>query len=73
MKGKKMTTVINSELSPEQVRDSKIYTQWGLTETEYNLIVAELKRLPNFTEAGIFSGMWSEHVSYNFTQILVKQ
>ncbi|MFU0764363.1 MAG: hypothetical protein ACFWTU_06085 [Leuconostoc mesenteroides] len=56
-----MTT---NELSPEEVRDSKIYIEWGLTEQEYDLIVKELKRLPNFTETGIFSGMWSEHVSY---------
>ncbi|CUW12946.1 Phosphoribosylformylglycinamidine synthase, synthetase subunit [Leuconostoc gelidum subsp. gasicomitatum] len=73
MKGKKMTTVINSELSPEQVRDSKIYTQWGLTETEYNLIVTELKRLPNFTETGIFSGMWSEHVSYKKSKPILRK
>ena len=49
-----MTTVTSNELTPEQVRDSKIYTQWGLTEAEYDLIVAELKRLPNYTETGIF-------------------
>lgn len=72
-KGKKMATVTNNELSPEQVRDSKIYKQWGLTEIEYNLIVKELKRLPNFTETGIFSGMWSEHVSYKKSKPILRK
>lgn len=74
MKGnRRMTTVTNNELTPEQVRDSKIYTQWGLTEAEYELIVSELKRLPNFTETGIFSGMWSEHVSYKKSKPILRK
>lgn len=68
-----MTTVTSNELTPEQVRDSKIYTQWGLTEAEYDLIVAELKRLPNYTETGIFSGMWSEHVSYKKSKPILRK
>ncbi|WP_349582122.1 phosphoribosylformylglycinamidine synthase subunit PurL [Leuconostoc citreum] len=68
-----MTTVTNNELTPEQVRDSKIYTQWGLTEAEYELIISELKRLPNFTETGIFSGMWSEHVSYKKSKPILRK
>lgn len=68
----------DNEITPEMVRDSKIYQQWGLTDTEYQLIVDTLDRLPNYTETGIFSGMWSEHVSYkkvqaNFTSFLVNQ
>ncbi len=74
MKGnRRMTTVTNNELTPEQVRDSKIYTQWGLTEAEYELIISELKRLPNFTETGIFSGMWSEHVSYKKSKPILRK
>ncbi|MGL5887883.1 MAG: phosphoribosylformylglycinamidine synthase subunit PurL [Leuconostoc suionicum] len=65
-----MTT---NELSPEEVRDSKIYIEWGLTEQEYDLIVRELKRLPNFTETGIFSGMWSEHVSYKKSKPILRK
>lgn len=65
-----MTT---NELSPEEVRDSKIYIEWGLTEQEYDLIVKELKRLPNFTETGIFSGMWSEHVSYKKSKPILRK
>lgn len=65
-----MTT---NELSPEEVRDSKIYIEWGLTEQAYDLIVKELKRLPNFTETGIFSGMWSEHVSYKKSKPILRK
>mgnify|MGYP001427438575 FL=1 len=35
--------------------------------------MAELKRLPNFTEAGIFSGMWSEHVSYKKSKPILRK
>ncbi|MGX4592991.1 phosphoribosylformylglycinamidine synthase subunit PurL [Leuconostoc sp. JNUCC 76] len=65
-----MTT---NELSPEEVRDTKVYLDWGLTEQEYDLIVEKLKRLPNFTETGIFSGMWSEHVSYKKSKPILRK
>ncbi len=38
--------------------------QHGLTEAEFERIKEILGRLPNFTELGIFSVMWSEHCSY---------
>ncbi|MBJ7620108.1 phosphoribosylformylglycinamidine synthase subunit PurL [Weissella confusa] len=60
-----MTTATTTyEPTAEMVRDEKIYLAWGLTEAEYDLIVAKLDRLPNYAEAGLFSAMWSEHVSY---------
>ncbi len=36
----------------------------GLTEEEYNRIIEILGRIPNYTELGIYSVMWSEHCSY---------
>jgi len=66
-------TKVSKEMSPEQVRDSKIYLDWSLTQEEYELIVATLDRLPNFTETGIFSGMWSEHVSYKKSKLILKK
>ncbi|HNF13856.1 MAG TPA: hypothetical protein PK453_09315, partial [Leptospiraceae bacterium] len=36
----------------------------GLTEEEFLHIQKILGRIPNSTELGIFSGMWSEHCSY---------
>lgn len=62
----------DNEITPEMVRDSKIYQQWGLTDAEYQLIVDTLDRLPNYTETGIFSGMWSEHVSYKKSKPILR-
>jgi phosphoribosylformylglycinamidine synthase II len=36
----------------------------GLTAEEYEKIVKLLGRIPNYTELGVFSVMWSEHCSY---------
>ncbi|TPR13921.1 phosphoribosylformylglycinamidine synthase subunit PurL [Apilactobacillus timberlakei] len=62
------------EPSAEEIRDQKLYVQMGLTEKEYKIIVDKLiHRLPNYTEIGLFSGMWSEHCSYkNSKSILIK-
>ncbi|CAH1850917.1 phosphoribosylformylglycinamidine synthase subunit PurL [Convivina intestini] len=68
-----MTTSGLKELTPQQIHDSKLYLEWGLTEKEYQLIVTELDRLPNFTETGIFSGMWSEHVSYKKSKAVLRK
>ncbi|MEJ6400464.1 phosphoribosylformylglycinamidine synthase subunit PurL [Nicoliella lavandulae] len=62
------------ELSPEQIRDQKIYREWGLTDGEYDLIATKLlKRLPNFTETGLYSGMWSEHCSYKNSKPILRK
>ncbi|GAO99490.1 phosphoribosylformylglycinamidine synthase subunit PurL [Fructobacillus ficulneus] len=52
------------EPSPDQIAADRIYADWGLTDHEYDLIVKQMGRRPNYTETGIFSGMWSEHCSY---------
>jgi len=36
----------------------------GLKKEEFEKICKLLKRVPNFTELGIFSAMWNEHCSY---------
>ncbi len=36
----------------------------GLTEEEYTSILKQIGRIPNFTELGMYSVMWSEHCSY---------
>ena len=44
------------EMSPEQIQESKIYREWGLTDEEYLKIKDEILggRLPNFTETGMY-------------------
>lgn len=44
----------------------------GLTEEEFQIICKKLGRVPNFTELGIFSVMWSEHCSYKNSIALLK-
>jgi phosphoribosylformylglycinamidine synthase len=48
----------DSNISPEVVREH------GLTPEEFERAVAIMGRVPNLTELGIFSVMWSEHCSY---------
>ena len=60
--------------SPEQIRDQKIFARMGMTEEEFALVVEKLGgRLPNYTELGIFSVMWSEHCSYKNTRPQLKK
>ena len=44
--------------TPDQARDM------GLSADEFDRICTRLGRIPNLTELGIFSAMWSEHCSY---------
>jgi phosphoribosylformylglycinamidine synthase len=46
--------------------------QLRITEEEFELIKTKLGRTPNFTELCAFSGMWSEHCSYNNSIKLLK-
>ncbi len=41
-----------------------IIGEHGLTPSEYQLIIEHMGRIPNMTELGVFSVMWSEHCSY---------
>jgi phosphoribosylformylglycinamidine synthase subunit PurL len=41
----------------------------GVTEEEFERAVAILGRMPNMTELGIFSVMWSEHCSYKSSKV----
>lgn len=54
-----------AEMTPEEIKEKKPYLDWSLTEREYDFICDKLlHRLPNYTETGLFSVMWSEHCSY---------
>ena len=43
----------------------------GLTESEYELVVAALAREPNPVELGMFGAMWSEHCAYKHSRTLL--
>ncbi|MDR2977309.1 MAG: phosphoribosylformylglycinamidine synthase subunit PurL [Streptococcaceae bacterium] len=63
------------ELSPQEILDTKIYREWGLTDEEYNKIKDEILdgRLPNFTETGMFAVMWSEHCCYKNSKPVLRK
>ncbi|TWW13798.1 phosphoribosylformylglycinamidine synthase subunit PurL [Dellaglioa algida] len=57
--------VTMQEPTAQEIEETKLYQEWGLTDSEYRLIKNDiLKRQPNYTESGLFSVMWSEHCSY---------
>ena len=62
------SNVMKSEVKTQR-HNHEIITAHGLTEAEYDKIIAILGREPNITELGIFSVMWSEHCSYKSTRL----
>lgn len=62
------------EPTPQEIKEQKIYAQWGLTDEEYRMISEDiLGRLPNYTETGLFSVMWSEHCSYKNSKPVLRK
>lgn len=63
-----------TEPTAKQIQDSKLYQQWGLSDSEYKLICEKiLHRLPNYTETGLYSVMWSEHCSYKNSKKVLRK
>ena len=61
------------EPSPEEIQRDKLYRNMGLADAEYARIVEKLGRLPNYTETGLFSVLWSEHCSYKNSKPVLKK
>src|SRR5699024_1992647 len=62
------------EPTPQEIKESRLYVNWGLTDKEYHSIASTiLKRLPNYTETGLFAVMWSEHCSYKNSKAVLKK
>ncbi len=56
-----------SEITPQIIADH------GLSQEEYDRVLAAMGRAPNLTELGIFSVMWSEHCSYKSSRLHLKK
>lgn len=56
----------------EPVVDLELAKDHGLTPEEYDKIIKYLKRVPTFTELGVYSVMWSEHCSYKNSIAVLK-
>ena len=66
--------ILTHEPTPQEVKETKLYQEWGLTDEEYRLISEDiLGRLPNYTETGLFSVMWSEHCSYKNSKSVLRK
>lgn len=61
------------EPSPTMIKEQKLYREMGLTDEEFAMVERILGRLPNYTETGIFSVMWSEHCSYKNSKPVLKK
>ncbi|WP_173917431.1 phosphoribosylformylglycinamidine synthase subunit PurL [Halobacillus sp. Marseille-Q1614] len=61
------------EVSPEQIKEQQLYKEMGLTDEEFQSVEEILGRLPNYTETGLFSVMWSEHCSYKNSKPLLRK
>ncbi|MEI5907359.1 phosphoribosylformylglycinamidine synthase subunit PurL [Bacillus spongiae] len=48
----------------EKIKNEQLYKEMGLSDEEFSKVENILGRLPNYTETGLFSVMWSEHCSY---------
>lgn len=63
----------NFEPTAEQIKEQRLYADMGMTDEEYDLAVKELGRMPNWTEIGLFSVMWSEHCSYKKSKPVLRK
>lgn len=62
-----------NEPTAEQIAESKIYREFGVSDQEYDLICQFMGRKPNYTEIGVFSVMWSEHCSYKTSKPILRK
>ncbi|RKL67183.1 phosphoribosylformylglycinamidine synthase II [Salipaludibacillus neizhouensis] len=61
------------EPSPAMIKEQKVYQEMGVSDKEFQMVEDILGRLPNYTELGLFSVMWSEHCSYKNSKVLLSK
>ncbi|CAG9621358.1 phosphoribosylformylglycinamidine synthase subunit PurL [Sutcliffiella rhizosphaerae] len=61
------------EPNPEMIKADGIYREMGLSDEEFLMVEKILGRLPNYTETGLFSVMWSEHCSYKNSKPVLRK
>ncbi|MFC5603863.1 phosphoribosylformylglycinamidine synthase subunit PurL [Sporosarcina koreensis] len=61
------------EPTAQQIKDEKLYRQMGMTDEEFDRAAEMIGRLPNYTETGLFSAMWSEHCSYKSSKPVLRK
>ncbi|MDR1474053.1 MAG: phosphoribosylformylglycinamidine synthase subunit PurL [Lactobacillales bacterium] len=69
-----MSELTKIKPSAKEIKKQKFYREWGLSDKEYRMIEEDiLHRLPNYTETGLFSVMWSEHCSYKNSKPVLRK
>lgn len=68
-----MVYTLPTEPSPQVIEAQALYREMGVTDEEFAQIKGHLGRLPNWTEVGIYSVMWSEHCSYKNSKPLLRK
>ncbi|MGM7703523.1 phosphoribosylformylglycinamidine synthase subunit PurL [Pseudalkalibacillus sp. Hm43] len=61
------------EPNAEMIKEQKLYQEMGLNDSEFGMVESILGRLPNYTETGLFSVMWSEHCSYKNSKPVLRK
>lgn len=61
------------EPNAQQIKDEQLYRQMGMTDEEFERATEMLGRLPNYTETGLFSALWSEHCSYKSSKPVLRK
>lgn len=61
------------EPTAEEIREQRLYADMGLSDEEFEKVQGILGRLPNWTETGLFSVMWSEHCSYKNSKPVLRR
>ncbi|MEY9972334.1 phosphoribosylformylglycinamidine synthase II [Lysinibacillus sp. RC46] len=61
------------EPTAQQIKDQKLYAGMGMSDEEFAMVEGILGRLPNWTETGLFSVMWSEHCSYKNSKPVLRK
>ncbi|WP_349409293.1 phosphoribosylformylglycinamidine synthase subunit PurL [Pseudalkalibacillus sp. SCS-8] len=61
------------EPTAEMIKEQKLYQEMGLNDDEFAMVESILGRLPNYTETGLFSVMWSEHCSYKNSKPVLRK
>ncbi len=66
-------SLLLKEPTAEMIKERRLYADMGLSDEEFQMVENILGRLPNWTETGLFSVMWSEHCSYKNSKVLLKK
>ncbi|MFJ7732440.1 phosphoribosylformylglycinamidine synthase subunit PurL [Lysinibacillus sp. NPDC097231] len=61
------------EPTAQQIKDEKLYAGMGMSDEEFAMVEGIIGRLPNWTETGLFSVMWSEHCSYKNSKPVLRK